>query len=139
VVVSRTKSTGYKNNIIFVSRAGHLWRCRILSQMVNSSSARVLYICSCGSPIFRSKQFLVEETGCKLKNIGVGIIQIGPFCELKKHIKDLQKVQKNGFRLHTLQIFDLLQQLTEWTNLDDFNGDIFYFASGFFHHNIVWI
>jgi hypothetical protein len=40
--------------------------------------------CSYGSPVFKwldQNNFVVEETRCKIKNIGVGIIQIGPFCE----------------------------------------------------------
>jgi hypothetical protein len=40
--------------------------------------------CSYGSLIFEKSDpnnFVVEETGCKIKNIGVGILQIGQFCE----------------------------------------------------------
>jgi hypothetical protein len=48
--------------------------------------------CSYGSPIFDwldPKNFVVEETGCKIKNVDVGIIQIGPFLESQKQTKDL--------------------------------------------------
>jgi hypothetical protein len=40
--------------------------------------------CSYGSPIFECldpNNFEVEENGCKIKILGVGIIKIGPFCE----------------------------------------------------------
>jgi hypothetical protein len=92
-----------------------------------------------GIPIFECldpNNFVVKETGCK--NIGVGLIQIGPFCEWLADQKFV-KSPKIGLRLHTLQIFDLLLRLTEWTNLDDSNASIFYFASSFFYHKIVWI
>jgi hypothetical protein len=46
---------------------------------------------------------VVEETGCKIKNIGVEIIQIGPSDQ--RFVKS-QKII--GLRMHTLQIFDLL-------------------------------
>jgi hypothetical protein len=35
------------------------------------------------------------------------------------------KIPKIGLRMHTLQMFDLLLQLTERTNLDDSNTNIF--------------
>jgi hypothetical protein len=40
--------------------------------------------CSYGSSIFEwldANDFVVEETGCKMKNVGVIIIQIGQLCE----------------------------------------------------------
>jgi hypothetical protein len=67
----------------FFNSIHHLRRSFTYMAALALISAMTHLYCFYGSSIFEwldPNNFMVEETGCKVKTIGDGIIQIGPFC-----------------------------------------------------------
>jgi hypothetical protein len=80
----------------------------------------------------------MSETRLKLKNIGVGFIQIGT---VKSHCRSsldqrFLETSKIGRRLRSLQIFDRVSMTCGCTGLNETNANIFCLESSFTH---FWI
>jgi hypothetical protein len=78
---------------------------------------------------------MVGETRCKIKILALKSSKLSILWVVEAD-KRYIKYATEGLFSDFLQIFDMLLRLTELTNLDDSNANIFYFELSYFYHKI---